>query len=1025
MAYPVLASYNTWFNQGNPSVGKSSVKSISIIDSIPEGSEGYYNSLESWDASAALDGSIHCYLVKVTATTAMVIIAGNGSGKIALNSTYDMFVKSFGVENVKITGANVLHAYPVLAPKDTWFTQGNPSKPKEHFIRIQFMDRSPSGEVPFESWDASESLDNSVRCYIVGEALLIVGNGSGKIAFNSTYDAFVKSFGVENIQVLKNDVLFTYPVLAPNDTWFTQGNPSKTKTDIEAISISYAPFPEGYPLTLYDASESLDGSIRMCIAGKVLLIAGNGSGKIALNPDSSGMFRGFDNVTEIYGADLFDTSNVTTFSMAFTGSTINAEMALKRIDVSTWDVSNCTNMTGMFRLCTQLEELHISNWDISKVTNMTYMFYGCNKLKALDVSKWNVSSLAANGLMGTFAFCNLITELDVSNWIFDPNVDGWMFPMLFQGMNSLKELNLRSFPFDKTSITMNIFYGCSSLETLKLPGPKLGKITSFQAMFENCSSLKNLDTSDWDVSGATNMSFMFYGCSALKEIDVSNWDVSKVTSFDHFAAHAGLVRKGIENWDTSSATNMNAMFHNCGEEELDLSGFKTDKVQFFTQMFENSPKLKRIKGMDKWNTSNATGFDEMFGRCYALEELDLSSFDTSKACNDVQASANGHKTGTFRNFCNDCRNLKWIKLGPNFAINGDGTNTTAEYKLILPTPDPAYIDGADGLWYVFNGDSFDPAGIPDRTANTYYSNYSSVADADVIVKNGSLISTAKAIKEKNGTTDRYTPAQFGQAIDKIPVEVVSIIESENPTASDLGSFTKLGKVSFPAATSVGDSAFANNTAMTSIDMPAVTSVGNQAFYKITTLTSVNLPAATSIGEQAFMFSYMITDINLPVVTSINVGTFNNCIRLNNINLPAVTNIGDYAFYFCRNLTNINLPIATSIGNYAFDSCSKLTSIDLPAVTSIKCAFQGCSTLETIILRTTETACEIDLTGLKHTKIMTAEIAPTGEGFIYIPASMDEAYRAKYEPLFEQNGIAGAYDTIFRHIEDYPEICGTN
>ena len=279
-----------------------------------------------------------------------------------------------------------------------------------------------------------------------------------------------------------------------------------------------------------------------------------------------------------------------------------------------------------------------------------------------------------------------------------------------------------------------------------------------------CGSLKNLDTSDWDVSGATDMSFMFYGCSSLKEIDVSNWDVSKVTNFDHFAAHAGLVRKGIEKWDTSSATNMNAMFHNCAEEELDLSGYDTSKVQFFSQMFENSPNLKRIKGMDKWNTSNATGFDEMFGRCYALEELDLSSFDTSKACNGVQASTNGHTTGTFRNFCNDCRNLKWIKLGPKFAINGDGTNTTAEYKLVLPTPDSAYIDGADGLWYVLNGDSFAPTEIPDRAANTYYSSYRGVADTDVIVKNGSLIETAKAIREINGGTDKYTPSNFAEWI---------------------------------------------------------------------------------------------------------------------------------------------------------------------------------------------------------------------------------------------------------------------
>jgi surface protein len=283
-------------------------------------------------------------------------------------------------------------------------------------------------------------------------------------------------------------------------------------------------------------------------------------------------------------------------------------------------------------------------------------------------------------------------------------------------------------------------------------------------MFNGCSKLSGLDVSKWNPSSCTDLSFMFYDCSSLKEIDVSKWDVSKVQNFDHFAAHALLRRKGIENWKITSATNLNALFHNCAEEELDLSGWDTSKVQFFTQMFENSPNLKHIKGLDKWDTSNAVGFDEMFGRCYKLEELDLSSWDTSKAKNGVEASTNGHTTGTFRNFCNDCQNLKWIKLGPNFAVNGDGTNTNAEYKFILPTPSTDYIEGADGNWYALNGDSFAPNAIPDRTANTYYSSYQNAANVDVIVKNGTLIETAKAIKELINSTEKMYPSQFGAAI---------------------------------------------------------------------------------------------------------------------------------------------------------------------------------------------------------------------------------------------------------------------
>ena len=108
--------------------------------------------------------------------------------------------------------------------------------------------------------------------------------------------------------------------------------------------------------------------------------------------------------------------------------------------------------------------------------------------------------------------------------------------------------------------------------------------------------------------------------------------------------------------------------------------------------------------------------------------------------------------------------LEKVTVGANFSVNGDGTNTTAANKAILPTPSATYIPGADGNWYTFNGDRYAPNAMKDRTAATYYASFDMVADADVIVKNGSLIDTAKAIREKNGTTTQYTPSEFGAAI---------------------------------------------------------------------------------------------------------------------------------------------------------------------------------------------------------------------------------------------------------------------
>lgn len=508
-----------------------------------------------------------------------------------------------------------------------------------------------------------------------------------------------------------------YPVLAMTGTWFAPTISSITRPSITEIEIkdSYTPDSSVTVVDSWDASEAKDGSVTCYVIGTKLILAGNGSGRIRANANSNYAFSNpawgqpyYTNLVSIRGMEYLDTSGV-------------------------------TSMYYMFYKCNSLQNIDTQYFDTSNVTNMSGMFADCYKLTHVDLRSFRTDSFPVNSSA---------------------------LASMFYKCNSLQEVDLSSLDVSNVANIACMFAYCSELTTIKFPSAwmKTGNVTFTHELFESCKKLKGIDTSDWNMSACTNMSFMFYGCSSLGEIDVSNWDVSKVTSFDHFAAHANLKRKGIENWKTTSATNMNALFHNCAEEELDLSGWDVSKNQFFCQMFENSPNLKRIKGLENWDTSSGVGFDGMFERCSKLEEVDLSSFNTMKAKNGVSASTNGHTTATMNNMFLSCNNLKKVTVGPNFSINGDGTNTTAANKAILPTPSSDYIDGADGNWYTFNGDSYAPDAMKDKTAETYYASYDIVADMDVICKNGSLIDTAKAIREKNGTTTQYNPSEFGAAI---------------------------------------------------------------------------------------------------------------------------------------------------------------------------------------------------------------------------------------------------------------------
>ena len=59
-------------------------------------------------------------------------------------------------------------------------------------------------------------------------------------------------------------------------------------------------------------------------------------------------------------------------------------------DVSRWDVSNVTDMSGMFS--NTVFNGDVSRWDVSNVTNMECMFYNANSFNG-DVSRWNISNV--------------------------------------------------------------------------------------------------------------------------------------------------------------------------------------------------------------------------------------------------------------------------------------------------------------------------------------------------------------------------------------------------------------------------------------------------------------------------------------------------------------------------------------------------------------------------------------------------------------------------------------------------------
>ena len=141
---------------------------------------------------------------------------------------------------------------------------------------------------------------------------------------------------------------------------------------------------------------------------KFLIEQGDDVSKVvpSLVTDMSDLFK--NNSTFNQNISTWDVSNVTNMSNMFESAAFNQP-------IGNWDVSNVTNMYYMFESATAFNQ-DISSWDVSSVTNMQRMF---SKAKAFnqDISSWDVSSVTnMNGMFFLAdAFNQAIGDWDVSS----------------------------------------------------------------------------------------------------------------------------------------------------------------------------------------------------------------------------------------------------------------------------------------------------------------------------------------------------------------------------------------------------------------------------------------------------------------------------------------------------------------------------------------------------------------------------------------------------------------------------------
>ena len=191
---------------------------------------------------------------------------------------------------------------------------------------------------------------------------------------------------------------------------------------------------------------------------------------------------------------------------------------LKQIEgIENLNTANVTDMSYMFKNCSNLAKLDVTHFNTANVTDMSYMFKNCSNLAKLDVTHFNTAKVTV--MNGMFTRCSNLAELDVTHFN-TANVTN-MYEM-FNGCSNLVKLDVTHFNTAKVTTMIGMFTDCSNLTELDVTHFNTAKVTIMNGMFSGCSNLTELDLTHFNTANVTNMYDMFFGCKSLTTIYVSD-----------------------------------------------------------------------------------------------------------------------------------------------------------------------------------------------------------------------------------------------------------------------------------------------------------------------------------------------------------------------------------------------------------------------------------------------------------------------------------------------------------------------